>query len=64
MKVSKNQFEDLSRKSLDMLINSTLNKHKVKLKKPKKMSMKEKQEIRKLVEDLKKSVESLTKKNN
>lgn len=55
----KEEFEKISRQSIDLLINSTLKRHGIKLEKPE-MTEQERKEIKSLIEGLKKNVESLT----
>ncbi|SEQ24318.1 hypothetical protein SAMN05216232_2009 [Virgibacillus subterraneus] len=55
------EFNNISKKSIDMLINSTFKRHGVSLDKPQKITLKEKQELKNLVKELQKGVTSLTK---
>jgi len=55
-----NSSENLSRKSVDLLLNSILKKNGASLRRPT-LSMKEKQELKRLIKDLQQSVNSLTK---
>ncbi|MUK88036.1 hypothetical protein GMD78_06435 [Ornithinibacillus sp. L9] len=54
------EFDNISKKSIDMLINSTFKRHGISLDKPQRLNLKEKQELKKLVRDLQKGVNSLT----
>lgn len=55
-------FNEATSKVIDLLVDSTLKKHDVELD-GKKIDDKTKEELRDLVKDLQKSVQSLTKKN-
>lgn len=56
----KEEFEKISRQSIDMLITATMKRHGITIDKKPEMSEQEKDELRKLIEDLKSSVATLT----
>ncbi|MBM7599732.1 hypothetical protein JOC34_002100 [Virgibacillus halotolerans] len=56
-------FENVSNHVIDMLLDSTLKKHGVKLE-TEKVGQKEKEELKTMVESLKKSVDQLSQKTN
>ncbi|UOR13109.1 hypothetical protein [Halobacillus amylolyticus] len=62
--LSKNKdFENVSSQIVDMIVGSTLKKHGVKLD-PDKIDPKEKEELRKIVNNLQESVDAFTKKKD
>lgn len=56
-------FENVSNQVIDVLVDATLKKHGVKLQ-AEKIGQKEKDELKAMVDTLKKSVDQLTKKEN
>lgn len=58
---NKDDFENVSRQIIDMIVGTTLKRHGVKLNEEK-IDPKEKEELRKMVNNLRDSVEALTKK--
>ncbi|UOQ92853.1 hypothetical protein MUO14_20970 [Halobacillus shinanisalinarum] len=62
--MSKNKdFENVSSQIVDMIVGSTLKKHGVKLD-PQKIDSKEKEELRRIVNNLQESVDAFTKKKD
>ncbi|WP_181351257.1 hypothetical protein [Thalassobacillus sp. CUG 92003] len=59
-KKKKNDHKEVYDKVIDMLVNTTLNRHGVKLDKNK-IDQKNKEELKKMVEELKNNVNSLSK---
>lgn len=56
----KDEFEKVSRQSIDMLINATMKRHGISFDKKPEMTEQEKAELKKLIEELKQSVATLT----
>lgn len=59
--VSNKNFKDTSEKIVDMLVGSTLKRHNIQLD-SKNLSEEDREELKKMIEDLKQSVQSLQKK--
>lgn len=57
---NKEEFEKISKQSMDLLINATLKRHGIKLDTKPQLSDEERKELKSLIEGLKKNVESLT----
>lgn len=56
-------FENISSQVIEVLVDSTLKRHGAKLQ-PEKIGQKEKDELKAMIETIKKSVDQLTKKTN
>lgn len=56
----KEEFEKISKQSMDLLINATLKRHGIKLDTKPQLSDEDRAELRNLIEGLKQNVESLT----
>jgi malate/lactate dehydrogenase len=57
---NKEEFEKISKQSMDLLINATLKRHGINLDTKPQLSDKEREELKSLIEGLKQNVESLT----
>ncbi|MFD2924225.1 hypothetical protein [Halobacillus naozhouensis] len=63
MSNNNDDFQNISGRIIDMIVGSTLKKHGVKLD-PNRIDPEQREEIKKIVEDLRKSADSLTKKTS
>jgi hypothetical protein len=54
------EFQNISKQSIDLLINATLKRHGIKIDTKPELSDEEKAELKSLIEGLKQNVESLT----
>ncbi|WP_066048334.1 hypothetical protein [Robertmurraya korlensis] len=57
---NKEEFEKISKQSMDLLINATLKRHGINLDTKPQLSDEEREELKSLIEGLKQNVESLT----
>lgn len=57
---NKEEFEKISKQSMDLLINATLKRHGIKLDTKPQLSDEDRAELKSLIEGLKQNVESLT----